>query len=78
MKERPISSRRKISIRATFDLIMGAIYLLVGGALVLSGVLEWKLAFPPKEYAWVFGLFAALYGSFRLYRGYQSFYLEEE
>lgn len=69
---------RKFSVRALFDWIMGVIYLGVGLFLVLSEYFGFKLYFPPKEVAVIFGALALLYGLFRCYRGYVSFYPEEE
>jgi hypothetical protein len=70
--------RKKISIRALFDWIMGGIYFAVGIFLVFAEQFRVKLQFPPQEFAIAFGVIAALYGLFRCYRGYVSFYPEEE
>jgi len=70
--------RKKISIRALFDWMMGGIYFAVGIFLVFAEQFGIKLQFPPPEFAIAFGIIAALYGLFRCYRGYVSFYLEEE
>jgi len=74
----PKGKRKKISIRALFDWIMGSIYFAVGIFLVFAEQFGVKLQFPPPEFAIAFGVIAALYGLFRCYRGYVSFYLEEE
>jgi hypothetical protein len=70
--------KKKINIRALFDWIMGLIYFAVGLFLVVSDYLGIKFHFPPREVAVIFGALAALYGLFRCYRGYVSFYPEEE
>lgn len=74
----PKGKNKKMSVRALFDWIMGAIYFLVGIFLIFAEQFGMKLQFPPQEFAVVFGIIAALYGLFRCYRGYVSFYPEEE
>ena len=74
----PKGKNKKMSVRALFDWIMGAIYFAVGIFLIFAEQFGIKLQFPPQEFAFVFGVIAALYGLFRCYRGYVSFYPEEE
>jgi hypothetical protein len=69
--------RKRISVRAVFDLVMGFIYAAVGGVLVLSEYVGLKLAFPPPEMLLAFGSVSILYGAFRVYRGVKSFYSAE-
>jgi hypothetical protein len=69
--------RKRISVRAVFDLVMGFIYAAVGGALVVSKYIGLKLAFPPPEMLVAFGSVSVLYGAFRIYRGVKSFYSAE-
>lgn len=61
-----------VNVRAVFDLIMGLIYLVVGGVLVFAKYIGFKFAFPPQEIAVVFGAFSMVYGAFRIYRGIQT------
>ena len=74
----PKGKNKKMSVRALFDWIMGLIYFAVGLFLVVADYLGIKFHFPPREVAVIFGALAALYGLFRCYRGYVSFYPEEE
>jgi hypothetical protein len=74
----PKGTKRKISVRALFDWIMGIIYFTVGIFLIFAERFGVKLQFPPQEFVMVFGIIAVLYGLFRCYRGYVSFYPEEE
>jgi hypothetical protein len=69
--------KRKIRVRAVFDVLMGLIYALVGVFLLAAEFMGKKLAFPPKEFIWVFGSLSFLYGVFRIYRGIVSFYQNE-
>ena len=68
------SNRKRISVRAVFDLVMGLIYAAVGGVLVVSEYIGFKPAFPPHEMILAFGAVSVLYGAFRIYRGVKTFY----
>jgi hypothetical protein len=69
--------RKRISVRAVFDLVMGLIYAGVGGVLVVSKYIGLKLVFPPAEMLLAFGTVSILYGGFRIFRGVKSFYSAE-
>lgn len=66
--------KKRINPRAFFDCLMGIIYVGVGLFLVVAVQTGYSLYFPPQEFALLFGIIASLYGLFRGYRGYVSFY----
>jgi hypothetical protein len=72
----PVKRNKKISVRALFDLAMGLIYSVVGGLLVISKSIGLNITFPPQDVITVFGVLCLLYGLFRIFRGYKTFYSE--
>jgi hypothetical protein len=64
---------KPVQVKAIFDMVMGLIYAGVGITLTLSKYIGLDITFPPAEVVTVFGIMAALYGLFRVYRGYQIY-----
>ncbi|MFN8266077.1 MAG: hypothetical protein U0T11_08400 [Chitinophagaceae bacterium] len=65
-------SKAPMNVRAVFDLIMGLVYLVVGGILVFAKYIGFTFSFPPQDVAVIFGAFSMVYGAFRIYRGIQT------
>ncbi|HEX4958389.1 MAG TPA: hypothetical protein VFV46_09450 [Lacibacter sp.] len=64
---------KPVQVKAIFDMVMGLIYAGVGITLSISKYVGLEITFPPPEVVTIFGLLAALYGFFRMYRGYQTY-----
>ena len=64
---------KPIQVRAIFDVVMGLVYASVGAVLAASKYVGIEITFPPPEVVTIFGIAAALYGCFRVYRGYKLY-----
>lgn len=60
---------KPVNVKAIFDIVMGIVYVLVGGALALSKFIGLDITFPPPESIIIFGIAAFAYGAFRIFRG---------
>ena len=65
---------KPINVKAVFDLVMGIVYVLVGGALALSKYIGMEITFPPPQSVMIFGIAAFLYGAFRIFRGVKTYH----
>lgn len=64
---------KPVSVRAIFDIVMGILYLVVGGMLAVSKYIGLEITFPPPEVITIFGAAAFLYGGFRIFRGIKTY-----
>jgi hypothetical protein len=64
---------KPVQVRAIFDIVMGLIYAGVGAVMAASKYIGLEITFPPPEVVTIFGIAAALYGCFRVYRGYKLY-----
>lgn len=60
---------KPVNVKAIFDLVMGLIYVVMGGALAASKYIGFELTFTSPEAVVIFGIAAMLYGAFRMFRG---------
>jgi hypothetical protein len=64
---------KPIQVKAIFDVVMGLVYAVVGITLAVSKYIGLEITFPPPEVVTIFGVIAAVYGLFRMYRGYKIY-----
>lgn len=64
---------KPVQVKAIFDVVMGLVYAAVGVTLAISKYIGLEITFPPAEVVTIFGVLAALYGGFRVYRGYKIY-----
>jgi hypothetical protein len=64
---------KPVQVKAIFDVVMGLVYAVVGITLAVSKYIGLEITFPPPEAVTIFGALAALYGFFRIYRGYKTY-----
>ncbi|MBX9782376.1 MAG: hypothetical protein K2X48_03685 [Chitinophagaceae bacterium] len=64
---------KPVNVKAIFDVVMGLVYATVGITLVIAKHIGLEITFPPADVVTIFGALAAVYGLFRLYRGYKLY-----
>jgi hypothetical protein len=65
---------KPVNVRAVFDVVMGLIYVGVGGVLALSKHIGLEITFPPPDVIQIFGIAAFAYGGFRIFRGVKTYH----
>jgi len=60
-------------LRAVLMYIMGAVFIFIGLFLIFRDQMNWALnkRFPPDMYDKIYGIVAAVYGGWRIYRAYK-------
>ncbi len=64
---------KPVNVKAIFDLVMGLVYMVMGGVLTASKYIGLELSFPPPEVITIFGIAAFIYGAFRIFRGIKTY-----
>jgi len=64
---------KPVNVKAIFDLVMGLVYMVMGGILTASKYIGLELSFPPPEVITIFGIAAFIYGAFRIFRGVKTY-----
>nr|WP_294902843.1 hypothetical protein [uncultured Lacibacter sp.] len=64
---------KPVNVKAVFDIVMGIIYVVMGGALALSKYIGYEMSLASPEVLMIFGIAAFLYGAFRIYRGFKTY-----
>lgn len=64
---------KPVNVKAIFDLVMGLVYIVMGGVLTASKYIGLELSFPPPEVITIFGIAAFIYGTFRIFRGIKTY-----
>lgn len=75
-KEQMDEQRRKTkrTLHSVYDYVMGALWLCMGGFVLLHKSFGLSLEGFDPTLITIFGVAAAMYGAFRLYRGYKKNY----
>lgn len=67
-------TKRYASMRSLVDYAMGALYLAAAAFLLFGGSIEFLQQHFDKTFRYIFGGLLALYGAWRVYRGYKKDY----
>lgn len=65
---------KPVNVRAVFDVVMGLIYVGVGGVMAVSKYIGLEITFPPPDVIQIFGIAAFAYGAFRIFRGIKTYH----
>ena len=64
--------KQGLVFRSIYDYVMGVLWLSIGVAILFYKKLGLNLNFDNSALSIIFGVSCLLYGSFRIYRGYQK------
>jgi len=67
-------TKRYMMMRSIMDIGMGILWCALAALLLLADKFGLQLRFPQKPFSYIFAAICALYGGFRIYRGFQKNY----